>query len=410
MEAIKAWRKPFIALYAGQAFSLLSSSAVQFAIIWWITLKTGSAISLTIASALGLLPQILIGPFAGVIIDRYKRKSIMIIADIGVALAGLALGIFFYFGEPSLALVYAILFLRALGDTFHKPALQAAIPQVVPEEELTRAGGLGQLVSALSSMAGPMFGALLVNLVPMRFVMLVDVGGALLAVLALSLVRLPDHAGQGALRRAFHKEMQEGFLAIRQNKALIRATIPVFLTSMVFMPLGSLLPLMVRQYFLGGPMYAGLAQTMFSIGMLVSALAIGIGGGSKRPFAMISLSSFLLGACSLIGGLLPPSGFWFFCVIVFLIGTTGMMGSIPYMAYIQKSVAAERLGKVIATVTSIISLGIPLGMLSAGPIAERVGVGNWMLGVGFVLMPIGAGSYLSTKRFDRRARLDKAGA
>jgi len=61
-----AWRKQFIKIYTGQAFSLLSSSAVQFAIIWWITVKTSSAIDLTIASIVGLLPQVLIGPFAGV--------------------------------------------------------------------------------------------------------------------------------------------------------------------------------------------------------------------------------------------------------------------------------------------------------------------------------------------------------
>jgi MFS transporter, DHA3 family, macrolide efflux protein len=400
MEARKDWRKAFLSLYLGQAFSLLSSSAVQFALIWWITIETESAISLTIASVLGLLPQVLIGPFAGVIIDRYKRKSVMIIADLGVALASLALGIAFYYGEPSIAFVYAILFLRALGESFHKPALQAAIPQLVPQDQLTRAGGLGQLVSALCSMAGPMLGAVLINLIPMRFIMLVDVSGAILAVLALSTVRVPVHAGQALKRSAFFKEMKEGLLAIKENKALIRATMPIFLTSMVFMPLGSLLPLMVKQYFLGTAVHAGLAQTLFSVGMLVSALAISVSGGSKRPFAMISLSSFILGFCSLVGGLLPPSAFWAFCIIVFVIGTTGMMGNIPYMAYIQKSVSAENLGKVIATITSIISVGIPLGMLSAGPIAKRVGVGNWMLGVGIILVLIGILSYFWTKRFE----------
>ncbi|MRS03660.1 MFS transporter, partial [bacterium] len=129
------WKKSFLTLYLGQAFSLLSSSAVQFAIIWWITIETGSAIALTVASLVGLLPQVLIGPFAGVWIDRYNRKSIMIIADLGVAVASLALGIAFLLGKPSLIFVYIILFVRALGETFHKPALQAAIPQLVPESE-----------------------------------------------------------------------------------------------------------------------------------------------------------------------------------------------------------------------------------------------------------------------------------
>jgi DHA3 family macrolide efflux protein-like MFS transporter len=78
---------------------------------------------------------------------------------------------------------------------------------------------------------------------------------------------------------------------------------------------------------------------------------------------------------------------------VFVIGTTGMMGHIPYMAYIQKSVPAENLGKVISTVTSIISLGIPLGLFVAGPIAHWVGVGTWMIGAGITLTLIGTLSY-----------------
>jgi len=250
MKIKNNWTKPFLLLYVGQAFSLLSSSAVQFAVIWWITIKTGSALALTIASVAGLVPQVIIGPFAGVIIDRYRRKTVMIMADVGVAMASLALGISFAFGEPSLAFVYTVLLLRALGEAFHKPALQAAIPQLVPQEELTRAGGLGQLVSALCSMAGPMLGALLVNAVPMHYTMLVDIGGAIMAVLTLSAVRLPGHAGQTARRSGVLMEMKEGFQAIKANKLLVNITIPVFLTSMVFMPLGSLLPLLVRPGYL----------------------------------------------------------------------------------------------------------------------------------------------------------------
>jgi len=130
-------------------------------------------------------------------------------------------------------------------------------------------------------------------------------------------------------------------------------------------------------------------------------IVFGLFGQSKRPFAMISLSSFLLGLCSIAGGMLSPKAFRAFCIVVFVIGTTGMMGHIPYMAYIQKSVAAENLGKVISTITSIISIGIPLGMFMAGPIAEQVGVGTWMIGVGMILALTGSLSYLWTRQFDR---------
>jgi DHA3 family macrolide efflux protein-like MFS transporter len=203
--------------------------------------------------------------------------------------------------------------------------------------------------------------------------------------------------------------MKEGLQAIRGNKPLVRATVPIFLTGMVFMPLGSLFPLLVRQHFLGGAMHGGIVQTLFSIGMLASALALGVSGESKRPFAMISLSSFILGACSLIGGLLPEDAFWVFCIIAFAIGTTGMMGNIPYMAYIQKSVAADKLGKVISTITSIVSIGIPLGMIAAGPISEKIGIQNWMVGIGIIQALVGVLSYIWTRRYDRACCPQAAG-
>jgi MFS transporter, DHA3 family, macrolide efflux protein len=389
MDNTNAWKRPFFTLYIGQAFSLLSSNAVQFAIIWWITVETGSAIALTFASIIGLLPQVLIGPFAGVWIDRLNRKFILVTADIAVAASSLILGLSFFFGTPSLWFVYGVLFVRALGETFHKPALQAAIPQLVPKSELTRAGGMGQAVSSITTMTGPMLGAFLMSITTLPYVMLVDVVGAALAVFTLSFVRIPKYTATQTHRPKIIEDSARVFEVIRANNLLMRMSIPVFITSIVFLPLGTLLPLMVREYFQGGAWHNGIVQTLFSLGMLIAAMVIGLTGGLKKPTLMISFSSLLLGACSLIGGLLPASAFWIFCIVVFLMGTTGMLGNIPFMAYIQQSVPQENLGKVISFVTSVMSLGIPIGMLISGPVAEIIGVNQWMRIAGILMLCVG---------------------
>lgn len=401
IDSSARWKKPFFTLYIGQAFSLLSSSAVQFSIIWWITIETGSAIALTIASLVGLLPQVVIGPFAGVWIDRYNRKTIMIIADIGVASASLILGISFFLGKPSLIFVFIILFIRALGETFHKPALQAAIPQLVPESELTKAGGLGQLVTSVCAMAGPMLGALLMSITSLQYIMLVDIVGAILAVLLLSVVRIGKHSVIQNDHPRIIEEMKQGIRALKENKLLIKMSLPIFITSIVFMPLGSLLPLMVKNYFNGTAWHNGIVQTLFSLGMLLSALLIGLTGGIKKPFLMISLSALLLGGCSLIGGILPATAFWAFCIVVFVMGTTGMLGNIPFVAYIQQSITPENLGKVISLITSVMSIGIPLGMVIAGPVAEAIGIKNWMIIAGITMLLVGFLSLVLTRTTDR---------
>jgi len=400
MKKLENWQKSFFTIYIGQAFSLLSSSAVQFSIIWWITVQTGSALALTIASVVGLLPQAVIGPFAGVWIDRYNRKTIMIIADSIVATSSLVLGIAFFWGIPSIIFVYVVLFTRSLGEIFHRPAMQAAIPQLVPKSELTKAGGLGQMVQSACSMIGPMLGALLMSITTLQYVMLVDIIGATLAIITLSLVKISKHkVNLGSKLNVIH-DMKEGIKAIKSNEALMRISIPILISTIIFVPLGTLLPLMVKNYFNGTALHNGIVQTLFASGMLISAMVIGVTGGIKKQFLMISLGILFLGICSLIGGFLPASAFWIFCIVVFIMGTTGMISNIPYTAYIQKTIPQENLGKVISLVTSVMSFAAPIGMFIAGPVIEIIGISNWMIYAGILMLFVGVLSYLLTRKFD----------
>lgn len=394
------WKKNFFRIYLGQAFSLIGSQAVQFAIIWWITTTTGSAISLTMATVIGLLPQAIIGPFAGVWIDRYNRKTMMIIADTIVALASGALGLAFFIGQPSLIFVYCILFIRALGGTFHTPAMQAAIPSLVPKDELTRAGGFGQMINSACNMASPMIGALLMSFMPIGSIMLLDVLGAACAILTLSTVKIPSQV-QPKTKRSVIAEMKEGIAAIRQNKALVSVSFPILLASIVFVPLGSLLPLIVNGYFGGTAWQSGTAQTLYSLGMLAASMVVGLFRGMKKTFLIISISLFVFGLWGFIGGILPAWAFWFFCVAVFMMGAAGSVSNIPYIAYIQKTVPQENLGKVLSLIRSLMSLATPIGLFVAGPVAQLVGVNVWMRSAGILMMLVGVLCYFLTRKYDK---------
>jgi DHA3 family macrolide efflux protein-like MFS transporter len=135
----KNWKKQFAIIYAGQAFSLLGSSVVQFAVIWWLTVQTESAVTLTVSSIITFLPNMLIGPFAGVWIDRYNRRAVMIAARRVVARPGVILGAAFLLtGTPPVWVIYFILFLRGLATL--SPAPHASRhPHLVPAKMLTKA-------------------------------------------------------------------------------------------------------------------------------------------------------------------------------------------------------------------------------------------------------------------------------
>lgn len=400
MNTTTNWRATFWRIAAGQAASMLSSSAVQFALIWWITVTTGSAWALTIASIVGLLPQALIGMVAGVLIDRAPRKFIIILADSITALASLILGICFLLDQGSLTLVYVVLFVRALGETFHKPAMQAAIPQLVPAAELTRIGGLMQFISAGSALVGPMLGAALMSQFSIDRVMLVDVIGALLAIGTMATTRFGAAPPATSTYTSLWDEWRHGYTAFRQNRPLARLTIPMLIATVTFMPIGSLLPLFVKNFFQGTAWQSALVQTAFATGMLLGALVIGITGGLKRRFLMIASANILLGVSALLAGGLPASWFGVFCGLVVVMGMSGMGFNIPFTAYIQQSVPAHHLGKVIAFITSMMSLAAPIGMMIAGPATAFFGINRWMMGAGITMIVLGGVTYLLTRSFD----------
>jgi len=393
------WKKKFIIIYTGQAFSLLGSAAVQFAVIWWLTVQTESAITLTLATVVSFLPNLLFGPFAGVWIDRCNRRTIMIAADGLVALSSAAMGIAFLLAEaPAVWFIYLILFIRGIGNTFHSPAMQAAIPMFVPAEMLTKAGGWGNLIVSVSAMLGPALGAVLIDAVPMAPIMLVDIAGAAFAILCLLIVSIPD------IPRASDEvhilaDVKNGLTAMGQNKPLMAAFFPIIITTIFYMPLGSLFPLLIRTHYMGAAWHNAVVQFVFSGGLFVSSLVMGIWGGSKRRFFMISSSIMVLGAAAALGGLLPPAGFWGFVVCCFLMGGSVTFFNVPLVAYIQESVTPEMMGKVLSMLTTAMNLATPLGLLAAGPISEAIGVNQWFVWSGLLMCLTGAACLVSTWRY-----------
>jgi DHA3 family macrolide efflux protein-like MFS transporter len=397
----QSWKKSFGIIYSGQAFSIIGSSAVQFSILWWLTVQTGSALTLTIAAIIGFLPQAVIGPFAGVIVDRHSRKWIMILADGFVAVSSAVLGIAFLIGTPSIGFVYVILFLRAFGSTFHAPALQAAIPTFVPEEMLVKASGWSQLISSGGSMAGPVIGAGLTAIFPMQSIMLVDIIGAALAIFALTFVKIPKLQGIPEEVQVL-QDIKQGIRALGSDKLLIRVSIPVLLAYLLLTPLITLLPLLVYDHFLGTAWHNGLAQFLFAAGMLATSALIGVFGGLKKQFFMLAISMIALGVCITVCGILPPSLFWVFAIFAFLSGCAGTCFYIPYMAYVQRTIPAEQLGKVMALMISAMSFSTPVGLVVAGPVTELIGTNIWYLISGLALVAIGICCYGIIRKFEHK--------
>ena len=140
----RRWKAPVFTIWGGQALSILGSQLVQFALVWYLTVQTGSATVLATASLVGTLPQVIVGPFVGTLVDRSNRRWTMLLADSVITLATIVLAILFALDRVAIWHVYMVMLVRSLGGSFHSSAMSASTSLMVPVENLTRVQGVIQ--------------------------------------------------------------------------------------------------------------------------------------------------------------------------------------------------------------------------------------------------------------------------
>lgn len=205
--------KTFGIIWSGQLASILSSSVVGYAIIFWMSIETGSAEVLALAAIAGMLPQSLLGPVVGVYVDRWDRKRTMILADSFIAFCTLILAVLFWFDVAQMWHIYILLACRSVGSAFHTPSMQASVPLLAPEAQLTRVAGVNQIINSLSNIIGPALGAVLISFTGIGNILLLDVAGAIIACTSLLFVRIPNPV-RGTLKPNLWREFREGFSAM----------------------------------------------------------------------------------------------------------------------------------------------------------------------------------------------------
>ncbi|NLF67059.1 MAG: MFS transporter [Chloroflexi bacterium] len=392
--------RSFFIIWAGQAFSLLGSSLVQFALIWWLTDTTGSATVLALASLVGLLPQIVLGPFMGVLVDRWDRRRIMLASDATVALATLLLAYLFWRGSAGIGHVFAILFVRSLGGGFHWFAMQTSTSLMVPEEHLTRVQGLNQTLNGGLNIVGAPLGALLLSVLPLQAILAIDVVTALIAITPLLFIAIPRPvreaaAADGPFWRSFTGELLDGLRYVRARRALMLLMLTAGLINLLLHPAFALLPILVTDHFQGEAIHLGGLEAAIGVGIVSGGLLLSVWGGFRRRIVTTLVGVSSLGVAFVLTSLTPTNLFGAAIVTMFIAGIAIAFTDGPLMAIVQATVAPEMQGRVFTLLLSIAKIMSPLGLVVAGPAADLVGVRTWYLVSGIFTLIVALGSALS---------------
>ena len=388
------WKRVFAIIWTGQFLSILTSSIVNFAIVLWLSLETGSAEVLAFATMAALLPQSVLGLFTGIFIDRWKRKRVMIMADSFIAFCTLILAVLFYFDLAKISHIYVLLALRSVGSAFHMPAMQASVPLLAPKSELMRIAGINQVIQSVCNIAGPALAGLLLTMMKMTNILLLDVAGAAFACLSLCFVFIPDpsHEERNSELHLW-REAKEAIMEVRNQYGLSWLFLLSILATFVIMPVSVLFPLMTLNHFAGNAFQVSLVEVSWGGGALLAGALLGLKKYRWNGILLINGMYIALGLTFLFSGLLPVSGFIWFAVLTALGGVCGSLYFATFTTVIQSRIDPGVMGRVFSFYMSFSMLPSMIGLLSTGFLADSIGLGNTFIISGGFLCLIGIISF-----------------
>lgn len=381
-----SWKNSIARFLTAQTISLFGSSLVQYGIIWYITLTTSSGKMLTISTLCGFLPQIFISLFAGVWIDRYNRKKMIIIADAVIAVATLLLAIAFFTGYQNVWMLFAVLAIRSAGTGIQTPAVNAMIPQIVPQEHLMRINGINSTLSSMMMFLSPAISGAILSVSTLEITLLIDVITAIIGISITATIFVKPYPRTEQRITSSLEEIQKGFTYLKDNKFLKRLLMFQLAILFLISPSAFLTPLMVSRTF-GTEVWRLTASEMtYSFGMVLGGILIASWGGFKKKINTTLLAGATYGLLMIGLGIAPV--FLIYLICNTMIGVTSPCYNAPITVTIQEKVSPDMHGRIFSFMQIATSCALPFGMVVFGPMADRIPVQSILMGAGSLVLII----------------------
>ena len=362
--------RTFTTIWIGQLISLLGSGLTSFALGVWIYQQTGKATPFAITVLFANLPPVLLGPIVGSIADRYSRKKVMLLADMGNALVTLAAFFLLLTNNLHIWNIYLVVLIGSIFSAFQEPAFAASVVMLVPKKDLQRANGMAQMSNALGNLITPLLGGLLFGLIGLQGIILIDFITYFAGLFTLMISKVPQpKLSTEQQKSGGWKEAMAGWHYLRLHSGLLGLVI--FFAVINFMLNFSTVlsgPMVLATF---TPDILGIVYTVSGLGMLLGSLMLSVWGGPKKnKIKYIIGLAFLTSLGAGVAGFkanptIISAGFFVMMLFVPIISGTSQ-------SIFQLKVSENLQGRVYAMRTMISRSIMPLTFLSAGPLADYV--------------------------------------
>lgn len=383
------YKKRAVLFLASQGVTLFGSSLVQFAMIWYVTMQTSSGVWVSAMTVAAYVPQFLISFFSGVLADRHSRKKLIILSDALIAAATLLLAILFPLisnGTPVLLSLVAISAIRSVGTGIQTPAVNAAIPQLVPEDKLMKFNGVNSTVQSLVQFAAPAAAGAILSWKTLRVTMVVDIVTALVGIGILSAVAIPFEKRENT--PSMLSEMKLGIMYAVKEKFIGRLLLVFGLFIFLCVPAGFLATLFVNRYYGDTYWYMTLVEVIGFIGMTAGGILIGAWGGFKNRMKTLVVGMIAFGTLSICMG--AVDSFVVYLILMAVYGVALTMVQTASTTLFQEQTSPDMQGRVFGLFGAMYSGFLPLGMVVFGPLADVISMRLIMIvsGVLLLAMPV----------------------
>ena len=367
---------------ASQAITLLGSSIVQFAIIWYVTLETESGAWVAMISF-----------FAGVWADRYPRKFLIIAADGAIAVTTLALVLLLpqiTRNETVYLALVVISAIRSLGTGIHTPAVNATVPQLVEEEHLMKFNGINATVQSVVQFAAPAIAGSILTWGSFRGALMLDVVTAMAGIGLLGAIAIPFEKRTDTA--PVFAEMQEGIRYAAKERFLGKLIMLFGLFIFLCVPAGFLATLFVSRYYGDTYFHMTLVEVIGFLGMMAGGLLISTWGGFKRHTKTLLVGMMSFGLLAIAMGLVE--NFYVYLVLMAVYGVALTMVQTASTTLLQENSTPEMTGRIFGLYGATYSSFLPIGMVVFGLLADRTSMRLLMAVSGGLLILMAAVMFL----------------
>jgi MFS family permease len=363
--------RTFGTIWIGQLVSLIGSGLTNFALGVWVLQHTESVTQYTLIIFLTGLPAIFLGPIAGALVDRWNRRLVMILSDVGPGLTTLAFAFLLWTDSLQVWHIYIGVVINALMATFQWPAYVAAITMLVARKDFTRVNGMLEFGQASVTIAAPAIAGGLMLVLGLEWILVIDFATFLFAAGTLLFVHIPqpEMSEEGSRAKgSIWKEAAYGWTFIRERPGLFNLLLFFATVNLVGAMCGVAVLPMVLSF--ANEAAVGTVMSLVGVGGLVGGLLMTATGGPKKMVYGVLSGGAVTAVCFVIIGLRPS---------LWLVGAGVLLWNVmmPVMNACSNTIwraktPADVQGRVFAVRRMIAQFTVPIGDFSAGPLADYV--------------------------------------